>query len=411
MKKIYLIDWYSFIYRMFFAMPEFTNPSWEIVNALFWISKFFLVQLVKLNPDYIIFIKDASWKNFRHDLYEEYKATRDKMPDNLRNQINLIDEFLEKIDQKVLSYPWYEADDVIATLSEKLKQDKNNLVYILSSDKDLYSLVNIDNVKIFDFQKQAVFWYEEAKNKFDVNPEYIIDYLAIVWDSADNIPWISWFWAKKRVSLINTYWTLENIYKNIENPDFIIKWKNFEILKNSQEIAFLSKKLATLEKNVNLQNFEISDFIFKKDKIFNENLIDFLKTHNFMSLLPENEKKFKTIKDIKHNIIKVENKNYLKDLEKKINNEKEIFFYLKTIDQKIIYDSKIINIWIKINNDYYIINIFDKEDIKNFFKLLFSENNNLKIIWYDMKKNLKLIDIFINQNKNTENNFWQLNLI
>jgi len=413
MKKIYLIDWYSFIYRMFFAMPEFTNSSWEIVNAVFGIVKFFLNQLLKLNPDYIIFIKDAPWDNFRHELYSEYKATRDRMPDNLRNQLKLIDEFLEKINQKVLSISWYEADDVIATIATSLAKEQNNQIFILSSDKDLYSLVNEDNIKIFDFAKQTIFWYEEAQEKFDVKPEYIIDYLAIVWDSADNIPWISWFWPKKAVDLIKKYSTIENIFNHINDEDFLIKWKTLETLKTSYDIAILSKKLATLEKNVFLKDFDLKDYIFDEKSIYTTELIDFLKYHNFSSLLPVSEKKYKTYKDLKYDLIEIKSKERLEILIDEIKKSKNIFFYISYTDAKIIYDTQITSFWIKINSAYYYcdISIVEKKYMIIFFDFLINQNDT-KIIVYDKKKTLKLIDIFkLKLNKNEKKSFWQLTLI
>jgi len=97
MKKIYLIDGNSFIYRMFFALPEFSTKDGVIVNALFGMAKFFVGQIVKENPDYVIFIKDAKGDNFRHQIYPEYKATRERMPDNLRSQIELIEEMIVKM--------------------------------------------------------------------------------------------------------------------------------------------------------------------------------------------------------------------------------------------------------------------------------------------------------------------------
>ena len=93
-KKIYLIDGNSFIYRMFFALPEFSTKDGRVVNATFWMAKFFVWQLVKENPDYIVFIKDAKGNNFRHELYSEYKATRERMPDSLRSQIGDIEEMM-----------------------------------------------------------------------------------------------------------------------------------------------------------------------------------------------------------------------------------------------------------------------------------------------------------------------------
>ena len=94
-KTVYLLDGSNFIYRMFFALPEFSTSSGKVVNATFGMAKFFINSLAEYNPDYVFFVKDAKGKNFRHDIYEDYKATRDRMPDALRGQIqdiyNMID--------------------------------------------------------------------------------------------------------------------------------------------------------------------------------------------------------------------------------------------------------------------------------------------------------------------------------
>ena len=97
MKKIYLIDGNSFIYRMFFALPEFSTKDGKIVNAIFWMAKFFVNTLVKEKPDYLVFIKDAVWPNFREEIYADYKATRDRMPDNLRSQIDDISKMISML--------------------------------------------------------------------------------------------------------------------------------------------------------------------------------------------------------------------------------------------------------------------------------------------------------------------------
>ena len=119
MKKIYLIDANSFIYRMFYGVPEMVTKKGEYVNAIFGIARFFLVQMKYENPDYLIFVKDAKWKNFRHDLDENYKATRDKMPDNLRSQMPIISEMVEKMWVPIIEIEGFEADDVIWTLANK----------------------------------------------------------------------------------------------------------------------------------------------------------------------------------------------------------------------------------------------------------------------------------------------------
>jgi DNA polymerase-1 len=96
-KKIYLIDGNSFIYRMFFALPEFSTKDGRVVNATFGMAKFFVGQLKKEKQDYVVFIKDAKGKNFRHELYAEYKATRERMPDSLRSQIGDIEEMIARM--------------------------------------------------------------------------------------------------------------------------------------------------------------------------------------------------------------------------------------------------------------------------------------------------------------------------
>jgi DNA polymerase-1 len=221
MKKIYLIDWNNFIYRMFYWLPEFSTKDGKIVNAIFGMAKFFVNQLVREKPDYVFFIKDAKWKNFRHDLYDEYKSTRDRMPDNLRCQIGDIEKMIKMMWIDIIEINWYEADDVIWTLATTFWKDQNNDIYILSWDKDLYSLIS-NNVKIYDTMKRKVFDIEETIEKFWIKPEMIIDYLAIVWDKSDNIPWIDWFWPQKAVSLINKIWWVDEIYIEAEKVE---KWE------------------------------------------------------------------------------------------------------------------------------------------------------------------------------------------
>jgi DNA polymerase-1 len=115
------------------------------------------------------------------------------MPDNLRSQIDDIEKMIELMGIHMIAIDWYEADDVIGTLAQDLWKDKANDIYILSWDKDLYALIT-ENVKVYDTMKRKVFNREEATLKFWVPPEKVIDYLAIVWDKADNIPGIDGFW-------------------------------------------------------------------------------------------------------------------------------------------------------------------------------------------------------------------------
>lgn len=419
MKKIYLIDWNSFIYRMFFALPEFATKDWTIVNALFGMAKFFASSLVKENPDYIVFIKDAHWENFRHKLYSEYKATRDRMPDNLRSQISLIEEMIKKMWIDMVEIPGYEADDVIWTLAKKFDWNTDFEVDILTWDKDLYSLVS-NNIKIYDTMKKKKFWPNETKEKFLVEPKLIIDYLSIVWDKADNIPGIDWFWPAKAVDLINYIWTIEQIYdvvsevetgKTLEqvltNLDEIsikklqtcFKWKTFEKLVSSKQDAFLSKKLATIELNVELDNFEIDNYLFKPDSILNQDIIEFFEKYEFNSLIWENWiNKLQLWRDLGLKVHIINNDENLDKLLESIKKESKIVLDTETTWLDII---KAELVWVSIYLDdkrIYYINRFHKWDrvsdvkLKSFLKSILELD--ILIVWHNIKYDLEIIDWF-----------------
>jgi len=457
-KKIYLIDWNSFIYRMYFALPEFSTKDWKIVNAIFGMAKFFVNSLVSQNPDYLIFVKDAKWENFRHKLYADYKATRDRMPDSLRTQIWDIEKMIGLMWVDIVEVDWFEADDVIGTLANKLWQDKENTVFILSWDKDLYSLIT-DNVFVFDTMKRMVFDPKKATEKFGVKPEMIIDYLSIVWDKADNIPGIDWFWPKKAVDLINIIWSVEQIYNLVDNinsgldletcyPHLDIeslkaisgcfKWKTFEKLINSKEDAFLSKKLATIDLNIDLNDhllideipwdwiitrrFDLEDFKFKPELLLNNDVKDYFNSLEFYSLIWEvDEIKVKTWYDLWLNVQIIQNKNKLDELLERITKlqEKKICLDTETTSLSIIEAELVwISIYIDDKNIYYINRLHkweyvEDKDLKNFLNKLFSMN--ILIIWHNLKYDLEIIDLFLNKelgknSSNIVNNSWQMSL-
>jgi len=454
MKKIYLIDGNSFIYRMFFWLPEFSTKDWKVVNAIFWMAKFFVDSLVKQNPDYLLFVKDAKWNNFRHELYEDYKATRDRMPDNLRTQIGDIEKMIKMMWVDIVEVEWYEADDVIWTLADKLWKNVDNDIYILTWDKDLYSLIT-DNVSIYDTMKRKIYNPEKAEEKFWVIPKMIIDYLAIVWDKADNIPWIDWFWPKKAVDLINIIWWIEKIYDFVESNDLInieekevknlllnkywedntkkifscFKWKTFQKLLNSKDDAFLSKKLATIELNIDLdknlliddnlsdwlveKKFNLEDFKFKPDLLLNDDIVEYFKELEFHSLIwTQEEIKVKTWSDMWLKVKIVEDEKSLDNLYEKISTFKKITLDTETTSLNII-DAKLvwISIYLDDDNIYYINRLHDwwkvsdlllKEFIAKLYKL------DILIIGHNLKYDLEILELFLNNNDSNIDNEWQM---
>ena len=433
MKKIYLIDANSFIYRMFYWVPEFITKKWEYVNAVFGIARFFLVQMKYENPDYLIFVKDAKWRNFRHDLDENYKATRDKMPDNLKTQMPIISDMVKKMWIPIIEIEGYEADDVIWTLAEKYDWEIDIEVDVLTWDKDLYSLVS-NNVCIYDTMKKKKFGIEETIEKFGVKPEMIIDYLAIVWDKADNIPWIDWFWPKKAIDLINIVWKVENIYLLLEENNFsslsekeikniliekfweenskkifwCFKWKTFEKLINSKDNAFLSKKLATIELNVELKDFNLEDYKFTPENYLTENIQILFRELEFNSLLNEDAPKLQKWDDLWLKVRIIDNDDGLEKIFKNISNFPQITLDTETTSLKII-DAELVWISVYLNDDniFYInrmhygnkvSDIKLKEFLVKLFKL------NILIIGHNLKYDLEIIELFLKWSNNTISN-------
>jgi len=401
-------------------------------------------DLFRDNPDYLIFIRDARWENFRHKLYSDYKATRDRMPDNLRTQVDDINDMVSLFHMDVIEVPMVEADDVIATLTTDLRKNKDNEIFILSWDKDLYSLVR-DNVKVYDTIKKETFDEEKTKDKFWVEPRRIIDYLAIIWDTSDNIPWISGIWPKKAIPLINKLWTLEEIYEFIDSNKIhedeeinkILSWKTLEKIVESREIAFLSKKLATIKKDVDLWAFNLEHYKFYKEALLNDKIIELFKKYEFNSLLPNNERKIeKTWNDLGLNVKIVGDNEWLDNL-------KNLLYHsskgrnLSKDNSKKCYDKIVLDtettsldiikaelVWISIlldDENIYYINVshrwpkVDKNDLKIFLKELL--NSEITIIGHNIKYDLEIIELFINNTENetlwqskVDNSFWQMTL-
>jgi DNA polymerase-1 len=434
-RKIYLIDGNNFIYRMFFWMPEFATKDGKIVNAVFWMAKFFVNQLVNEDPDYIFFVKDARWGTFRDEIYSEYKATRERMPDNLRSQIGDIVDMIAMMEIPMIEEPWYEADDVIGTLAVDLWKDPDNEILILTWDKDLYSLVT-HNVKIYDTMKRRISWIDETREKFGIEPNMIIDYLSIVWDSADNIPWIAGFWPKKAVTMINDIWNIEKVYDVLDSWNYenltddakkIFKWKAIEKLTDSRDNAFLSKKLATICLDVPNYSWEnkvvLEDYKFYPEKFLKPEIIQFFKDYEFHSLVPKDQlEKSKTWKDlwITPKIIwndeqLVELKNIIKGYSKVVLDTETTWLDSMTAD--LVW----VSIYLDDKNIYYINrlhswpNVSDK-NLHNFLDYLLQ--SDYLIIGHNIKYDLQIIELFLKcsnlhddwEENNSDEDFWQSSL-
>jgi len=294
MKNLYIIDNMNLIFRMFFWIPPMSHNG-NLTNMVYW----YLRTLKTIHEHWI----KETWtspmilvatdvksdvKGFRDELFAEYKANRvSKMPDECRNQVPLLTELLKILEIPIIGYAWYEADDVIWTISKNYAKDFNHC-YILSSDKDLCQLID-EKVSCMDAQKQTVWNNKNIFNKFNVRKDQIVDYLSLVGDSSDNIPWVSWIGEKTAVTILEKFDGIDSLYKQLgENlvKEKILTNSVFQKLQNWKDSAFLSKKLATIVTDLEVNFIEQ---IFDINKIYlNENFQLFCEKVNFKTFLKKN---------------------------------------------------------------------------------------------------------------------------
>tara|TARA_Y100000994_G_scaffold222390_1_gene202609 strand:+ start:1405 stop:4122 length:2718 start_codon:yes stop_codon:yes gene_type:complete len=266
-KKIFLIDGMALIYRAHYAMVynQLTTSSGIHTSAVFGFINSLFKILNDEKPDFLAICSDSKGPTFRHERYDMYKANRKEMPDELKEQIPILYNIFEKSNIPLLMLTSYEADDIIGTFS-KLENSKENHTYIVSGDKDLMQLVD-ENTSIYSlgnkFKPTTIYNKNKVIDKWQLPPDKIIDYLALVGDSSDNVPGVAGVGPKTAVKLINEYGDVEGIYKSIESIKNI---KLREKLISNKKNAWLSKELVTLDLNVpidfDIDEMAISNFDF-----------------------------------------------------------------------------------------------------------------------------------------------------
>ncbi|RUM59443.1 MAG: 5'-3' exonuclease, partial [Persephonella sp.] len=228
MKKLVLIDGSSYVYRAFYALPPLKSPKGEPTGAIYGFIRMLSSLIKELNPDYIAVAFDLSSKTFRQEKVKSYKATRRETPDLLKEQIPKIKEILRLWGIKILEKEGFEADDIIATLVNKFKN--NYEIIIVSPDKDMLQLVD-KNVKLYNPMQNILYDVEKVKEKYGIYPNQFVDYQAIVGDNVDNIKGVKGVGKKTAAELLNKYGNLEEILANLDN----LKPKIREAFKNSIE--------------------------------------------------------------------------------------------------------------------------------------------------------------------------------
>jgi len=249
MAKICLIDGSGFIFRAFHALPPLHTPDGTPVNAVYGFAKSIMALQEDHDVEYMAVIFDASRLTFRQGIYSEYKAQRPPAPQELIPQFPLFRQMTEALNIASVGMDGFEADDLIATYA-KMAADQGITVEIVSSDKDMMQLVDDSkDIYMYDALKKRTIREAEVWEKFAVAPNKVVEVQALMGDSIDNVPGVKGVGPKGAAELINQFNSLEGIYENIE---LITKKALKENLIRDKEMAFVSRQLVCLKKDISV---------------------------------------------------------------------------------------------------------------------------------------------------------------
>ena len=394
-KRLILIDGQSLVNRAFYALPPLTNKEGVHTNGVYG----FLTMLYKIfddyNPDYIGVAFDKKGPTFRHEEFGDYKAGRKRMPDELREQIPILKDVLDKLNIYRIELDGFEADDLVGTLVSYGEENKLEVITV-SGDKDYLQLAS-DETKVL-FTKRGmtdldVYDKDEMLNRYELTPQQFIDLKGLMGDKSDNIPGVPGVGEKTGIKLLKEFGSIEGIYENIES----VKGKLKEKLIDNKQQAFMSKRLATIIRNVPI-DLDIEK-LKKEDPKYDE-IFEIYKKLGFNSLLDKVH-----ISDEKGEIAINNSKNLVEDtleiisditdlkaIIDNIKNKNKIYFKF-IIDSENTINSNVIGMIIKYDDEkiYYI--DFEKIDINDVLKDLkeIFEDEKIKKSGHNIKEDILIL--------------------
>ncbi|AXH14998.1 DNA polymerase I [Malaciobacter mytili LMG 24559] len=398
-KTITIIDTFGFLFRSYYALPPLKSKDGFPTGLLTGFMNFIANIGKDFQTDYLVFALDSKGDTFRNELFDQYKANRQEVPEDLLRQLPIAIEWVEKMGFKTASKVGFEADDIIASIAFDAKQ-KDLEVRIVSHDKDLYQLIDDDTIYLFDPIKKSIINEDKCIEKFGVTPKQFTDYQALIGDSADNIPGVKGIGAKTAEALIKEFGTLDNIYNNLENIEKA-RWKT--LLETGKEMAFISKQLVTLKVDCHaieeIEHFElpkenpilkIADTLIEFDL---NRIIDRVNKEglNYKTQIP------KKVESFQFETILLNEKNRLFEVISSIKEDSFVAFDTETTDidannAKIVgfsfaYDDKKAY-YVPISHFYLgVLEQISLEDAKEALKLL----NNFKLIAQNFKYDYQII--------------------
>ena len=392
--KFLIIDGNSILNRAFYGIRILSTKDGTYTNAAYGFLNIYYMMLEKLNPNYVAVTFDLSKPTFRHEMYNEYKAGRRSMPDELRPQLPLIKDILRAMNISILELEGYEADDILGTVAKN--NSKSGIkTYILTGDRDSFQLIDENTNIVMPSTKMGkteytIYDIEKLKEVYNLAPKQIIDMKALMGDKSDNIPGIPLVGEKTAISLLELYNSLDYIYENIDTVDVSENLRSR--LKEHKDMAYLSYNLATINTNtpivMDYDSFKLKDvnlpvlsqlFIRLEFKKFLER---YIKEEDVKYLETEATIKFyNKLKNTNFHIL-----NSAEEIEKVLlNSTGEITFTY--IDKDFSYDKLKNTLLIYIGQDVYIIEL--TQNVLKATLKAFCEADRVKI-GYNTKKVLKM---------------------
>lgn len=379
-KTVMLIDGSSLIYRAFFALPNLSNNDGVMTNGVYGFLTMYRNAFDKYKPDYVLVAFDRSSKTFRNKEYADYKATRDKTPNELSYQFGILKDVLDSMGVKYTDLDGFEADDIVGTYAKMAKEAGDKAV-LITGDRDYLQLVDED-VLVYLTKKgvsdTVEYTVEKINEEYGLTPKQLIDVKGLMGDKSDNIPGVDGIGEKRALDFIRKYGSIENLYDNL---DEISGKKTKENLENNEDIAYMSKKIGTIVTHAPV-DFEYDELVLGEVDI--EGLREKFSKLNFNKFLEELDggAKETEVKEFSY-----KNSDDLEELIKSAKKTKEIFF-------KSLYDgdnyihSEINTLGIKTKDTGTF--IVDPKNIKNLKEIF--EDTEINKVSFDIKEEIVLLD-------------------
>ena len=260
-KRLIIIDSNALLHRSFHALPPLMTKSGQETGAVYGYLLTLFKAITDLNADYVVATFDTKSPTFRHEMFADYKGQRPATPTGIISQIPVAKEILDAFKIPVFAKEGVEADDLIATICAK---NSDVDIFIVSGDMDNTQLVN-EKIKVYTLGKgikdTVIYDINKVRERFGVEPSQMVDFKALTGDASDNIPGVEGIGKKTAAEIIQKYGSIKNLYEELSTDTAVLKPKVKEMLKQNKESALMSRDLAQMKNNVDI-DFKIEDCKF-----------------------------------------------------------------------------------------------------------------------------------------------------